>query len=129
MDLRKEFDAILKGYGHHIFLRRVDNPFEGNEEVRYRNVLEKHTVRHMISGSATLMFQQNEEAGGLIFGSDVIYYFRWNVNPGPQDQIYENLDLPPEDRKIYSIDQVMPMRGDGGRVEYWVAGATKIYPD
>lgn len=129
MNLRDEFDSIMAKYGHAVYLQRVTNPFEGNEKLTYSTTLEKWMVRSMnpfTSGGLPGLVQEQPE--GLEFPAEMVFWFRWNVNPGPGDRIYENLPGYPNNQVIYTIDYADAKRGDGGRIEFWAIGATRISP-
>ena len=132
-ELRLVFDDILKEWGHDILLQRVLNPFEANQSPRYTDengdtVLERHTVRHTYPGSRALGSVAQEELEGVLYKFEYVYYFRHSVNPISGDRIYENLERYPNDLNTFIIDAVIPMRGKGGMVVYWIAGVTRETP-
>jgi hypothetical protein len=63
-----------------------------------------------------------EKTQGLTVSSEVIYYLQDFVNPKSGDRIYEEL---PTGNEIFKIDFAAPIRGRGGKIVYWIAGATK----
>lgn len=125
MSIETEFDSILKKWGHNIYLQRVEDRYNGEKFV-YKNVFERHTVRHVSAFNLAKAQQQNEE--GVGFDSSMIYYMRADVNPLPGDRIYENIENYPNNTATYIVDSAVPMRGEGGRVSYWSVGATKESP-
>jgi hypothetical protein len=62
-----------------------------------------------------------EQPEGMDAEVDLIYYFKWDVNPKSKDRIY---DQNPVGMRRYIIDWTLPMRFQNGRIEYWAAGVT-----
>ena len=124
-NISSEFDSILQKWGHNIYLQRVENRFNGEKFV-YKNMFEKHTVRHILASSQQNAAQENIE--GLVFNSSMIYYMRHDVNPLPGDRIYENIENYPNNTVTYIIESAIPMRGENGKISYWSIGATKESP-
>jgi hemolysin-activating ACP:hemolysin acyltransferase len=52
----------------------------------------------------------------------VIYYFQDTANIKSGDRIYEDYS---SGQQIFLVDFSAPVRGRGGKVVYWVAGATR----
>ena len=129
MDLRKEFDIFLKKYGINVMLQRVDNAYTPYEEPHYKNELEIHTVRSMHPRGSQVTDAVEEEMEGLTYDADMIFYFRWDVNPTSTDRIYEYRERYPNNQLMYVIDFADPKYGQGGRIEYWVVGATRSDPE
>lgn len=122
MDLRAEMDAELRGYGHNILYQRCTNSGAYSQEY------ERHTTRHRYPASVGLPSAEQSQMEGLTHSVDMIYYFRWDVNPRERDRIYED-DIRYTTYVMYTIDYAVPMRGVGGRIEYWVAGASRQEPN
>ncbi len=73
----------------------------------------------MLSGFANIL---EENTQGLTVSSEVIYYFQDTANIKSGDRIYEEY---PSGQEIFLIDFSAPVRGRGGKIVYWVAGATR----
>ena len=63
-----------------------------------------------------------ENAQGLTVSSEVIYYFQDNASVKSGDRIYEDY---PNGQEVFSVDFSAPIRGRGGKIVYWIAGATR----
>lgn len=126
-DLRRSMDGILRKYGHVVYLQRRLPDSITSSKVRYSSKFEKHTVRNMHPSSTGLASEAEEEAEGLIRNSDRVFWFRWTADPREGDRIWQ--DDPrmrfKEVPEIYKIDMAHPLRGVGGRIEYWVCGCTR----
>lgn len=123
--INKDFDSILKKWGHNIYLQRVIEHFNG-EKLRYDNTFERHTVRHVSASSLTNSKQEHME--GIVFDLSMKYYMRVDSKPLPGDRIYENIESYPNNIVTYIIESVIPMRGEGGKISFWTVGATKESP-
>lgn len=66
---------------------------------------------------------------GLTNTSQRTYYFLPDVNPYEGDRIYESEERTEDKQSIWSIDQVVGMRGVRGEIIYWIAGVTRIKPN
>lgn len=126
MNLRATVDSIMNRWGHDILLqRRVRDTGTGvyrlRENAGFTNQLEKHTVRQRLPGSESLTNAIEERIEGKVADVDLVFYFRWNVVPDKGDRIY---DKDPRGYFTYIIDWAFPLRFQGGRIEYWVAGVT-----
>lgn len=130
IDLRNVFDNILRQWGHDVFLHRVVNPKAPYDVPRYAQnsegapVLERHTTRHTYPGSRALGSIAQEEIEGVLHDYEYIYYFRHNVEPRSGDRIYDELGERDGGDVMYTVDMAIPMRGRGGRIEFWAAGVT-----
>lgn len=120
--IRNEFDSILRKWGHNIFLQRVLDPFDG-EKLKYSNIFERHTVRHVNATGYTN--QKKEEMEGIRFDQAMVYYMRYESSPSLGDRIYENIEKYPNNTITYIIDTVTPMRGESGKISFWTVGATR----
>lgn len=136
-NLRRDMDRILRDYGHNVFLRRRDRSLPWTEDVRWvtdedgNPLLEKHTVRHMHPSSVALSGATQQETEGVVTNVDRVYWFRWDVNPTEGDEVldFKPSGMPPvQKQETYHIDYAQPMRGNGGRIEFWAAGATRTDP-
>lgn len=126
MDLRAEFEGVLKEYGHNILLQRQlsSTPTADNEgRPTYTNTWEKHTVRHRYPDDPSQIAQ--EEIQGVNHDVDFIYYFKWDAKPSEGDHIWEYYQLDDDNKHLFTIDYSVPMRGFGGRIEFWTVGATR----
>lgn len=126
-NLRKSFDTVLMRYGHNILLQRRLSPYSA-EGPEYSLQLERHTTRHMHPSSRLLSNIAQEMPEGITHDSEMVYWFRWNVNPASGDRIYENIDIYPNNQEIFIIDKAIPMRGRGGRIEFWACGVSQERP-
>jgi len=118
MSMKSEFEKIIRNYGHDIFLQR--HTLDDKGLPIYDTTFERHTIRHRLSSNRSLTGAQREMMEGVLNTSERIYYFRTDAIPSERDRIYE------EDDTKWSIDQVMPLRGENGIISYYVAGATRI---
>lgn len=129
---RQSFDGIMRHWGHDIFLQRK-NP-SGNG---FQDRLEKHTVRHMYPANRGLPQIVDEEMEGLVYNADMIYWFRTDASPREGDRIYERDNryeghanrAARSGQTTWLIDFALPMRGRGGRVEFWTVGVTREEPN
>ena len=120
---RRVFAKVLKDWGHDIlYQRRISDDFV------YCDILERITTRSMVARNATLAMGLQEGAEGYYVNSEYIYYFEHNVNPKSGDRIYEESFDSLEDARIMVVDDCYPYRGRGGKVSYWIVGATKEKP-
>lgn len=125
MDLRAKVNNILARWGHDILLqRRLTATASGvyGSDYTYAEKLERHTTRHRLPGEGSgLTGVVQEQAEGIDAEVDLIYYFKWDVNPKSGDRIY---DQNPTGVRRYVIDWSQPMRYQNGRIEYWIVGAS-----
>ena len=147
IDLRKEFEKIMRRWGHNVYLQRRiydhrdDIPDEDKATTNfYEKKLEKFTVRYTFAGRKTALTSVAEERiEGIVHSSDRVYYFPYFANPGEGDRIYQHVPgtrevLDPDGKpvrkysEIYLVDFALPLRGHNGRIEYWMAGATREEP-
>lgn len=138
-DLRKVVYRILRDYGHDVHLQRRIRDKEIGQYFtqQYSRRVERHTVRHMHSSSVALAGATQQEREGVVSNVDRVYWFRWDVNPAEGDII---IDSKPTDGMTGSkhvrrepekfvIDYAQPMRGNGGRIEYWACGVSRTGPE
>ena len=90
--------------------------------MKYDSKLQRYTTRSYYPGSSGFANAMQEKTQGLTVSSEVIYYLQDFVNPKSGDRIYEEL---PTGNEIFKIDFAAPVRGRGGKIVYWIAGATK----
>jgi hypothetical protein len=114
----KTFKNILKQWGHNILIQRLTDP----SCMKYDSKLQRYTTRSYYPGSSGFANAMQEKTQGLTVSSEVIYYLQDFVNPKSGDRIYEEL---PTGNEIFKIDFAAPVRGRGGKIVYWIAGATK----
>jgi len=119
IDLQKSFAKKLKQWGYNVLLQR--KTLNGN----YENTLEQVTTRSVFPGGMINSRSTEEETEGIAVNSNVIYYFESSVNPGEGDRIYEEMPNSPDPYIIYVIDTSSPMRGKGGKIVFWIVGATR----
>lgn len=137
-DLRRVFKNVMTGWGHDVLLqRRVLRSQTGlyglEDNNGYTEKLERYTVRHRfprISKAASSQFEAQE---GITRDVDILFYFPWDAKPKEGDRIFEPDDRFDDGRtntgySSYTIDFALPMRGVGGRVEYWECGCSREIP-
>ena len=122
VDLRRTMVGILKKYGHNIFLQRRINT-DNSSIKEFGEVLERHTVRSRFPGSLAAV--QNEGIEGVLHNADMIYYFKWDANPNEGDRIYEHYERNSIDVRVFTVGYALPMRGRGGRIDFWTVGAKR----
>ena len=123
IDAKRMFEKILREWGHDVFLqRRLSDDFV------YSDVLERHTTRSVYSRSIALTNAKEEVPEGIITNSELVYYFKKEVNPKPGDRLYEESYNSLDDAIIYVIDDSYGVRGKRGEINYWIVGATKEVP-
>lgn len=123
IDAKRMFEKILREWGHDVFLqRRLSDDFV------YSDTLERHTTRSVYSKSFALTNAKEEVPEGVITNSELVYYFKKEVNPKPGDRLYEESYNSLEDTIIYIIDDSYGVRGKRGEINYWIVGATKEVP-
>jgi len=117
-DPKRAIKRILKEWGHNIFLQKLLD----EKSMKYSEKMIRYTVRCMYPGSQSFSTLMKELPSGLAVNSEVVYYFQDMANPKTGDRIYDDL---PNGTEIYNIDFTAPIRGRGGKVVYWIAGATR----
>lgn len=136
INMRSEFDKIIKNYGHNIYLqRRIYSTGEGIYQIPpnlkeswYSDKLEKWTVRETFAGRKTALTDIAEERPeGIVHTVNRVWYFQWNSNPREGDRIYEN-DPRFDGGEIYLIDYAQPFRGEHGKIIFWEVGGTREGP-
>ena len=127
MSIKSDFDAILKDWGHNVYLQRATLD-EHNNRV-YSTALEQHTTRYTVGIHRNLPRTQDEAMEGVLNPTDRTYYFRSDVNPYEGDRIYDYLDRAENDQEVWLINSSVAMRGEDGQISFWVAGVTRIIPN
>lgn len=122
-NLNRTFKEVLRKWGHDIlYQRKLDDR-------NYSSKFERITTRHMYPANSVLVNLTKEVSEGTIVDSaEMLYYFDCSVNPRQGDRIYENIKSHPQPDSVYRVDYAIPMRGKFGKIEYWVAGATREKP-
>jgi hypothetical protein len=149
VDMREELRKILEGdgptdppQGHWVVYRRMNmsvrSAYWDNEE--YKEAVggppwayedEVHLVRYsQVTSGGLVRFFEMEAPPGVIHVNYRIYYMKHDVVPKRSDYIYEvqwsdhsvkpaigQLVLPDEDK--YNINDIYPLRGDNGRIEFY----------
>lgn len=115
---QKTFKNILKQWGHNILIQRLIDP----KTMKYESKLHRYTTRSYYPGSSGFVNAMQEKTQGLTVSSEVIYYLQDFVNPKSGDRIYEELATGNE---IFKVDFAAPVRGRGGKIVYWIVGATR----
>lgn len=139
IDLRKEFEIVLQETGHYILLQRTKKglrcrcwserylePIENcpicngtGRVVRIERHLSRRDSASQIVSSPNLT--QQAPIGRMSLDAQR-FFFKHDAHPQVGDYIFEvgwNKETPTHLQKIYAINEVQPMRGDRGRIEYW----------
>lgn len=122
--MRSQFEGILKKWGYNIYLQRRVDPYN-TDTAQYERALEKHTVRSVYKGKASLETAAQEELEGVTHDFDLTFYFMWDANPKRGDRVYESTIEGVDHQVTYLIDVALPMRGIKGEIVYWIVGATE----
>lgn len=121
---------ILRDYGHDVLLQR-------KRDGKFLQKVERHTVRYM-EPSARMGLNQQEQLEGITTDVDVVYWFLPNALPREGDRIWERDERYPKvkvDGKTFTnvttwiIDFALPVRGEGGMVEFYACGSTRESPN
>lgn len=137
IDLRKEFENIMRRWGHNVYLQR--RIYDHRDDIPeddyittnfYSKTLEKYTVRYTFAGRKTALTSVAEERiEGIVHSADRVYYFPFFAAPGEGDRIYQSDPRNTDKVETYLIDFALPHRGRRGRIEYWSVGATRESPN
>lgn len=120
IDAKKSFEKILREWGHDVYLQRILP--NGNHSERFERV----TTRHVGQQGANNAVSMAEMVDGLQTKYDMTYYFQGEINPKEGDRIYEGYSMKAsKNYTLYRIEAVTPMRGKGGKIVFWVAGASR----
>jgi hypothetical protein len=139
IDLRAEMDGILDGYGFPVLLQRSGKKIrcvcwsEKYQEADstclrcagqgYVSRIERHQTRRMSAVqiiSRPALSQQTPL--GKMYVDAQTFYMRHDAHPKAGDMIYEvgwRGHKPTHLIQAYRINDVVSMRGEGGRIEYW----------
>jgi len=115
---QKTFKNILSQWGHNVLFQRLMD----SKNMKYESKLQRYTTRSYYPGSSGFANAMQEKTQGLTVSSEIIYYLQDFVNPKSGDRIYEEL---PTGNEIFKIDFAAPVRGRGGKIVYWIVGATR----
>jgi len=150
INLRDEMHELLFGSiskpqrGHWIIYRRFDTTkkTENYDEV-YRTGVDGHAYEYtdtlIMSRRDPSFSPESHEAStpmGILQGGKDAYFFEFDVEPRPEDQILEftwdNHTVKPKLNIItdgvydkFNIKEVFPYRCDSGRIEYWICFVNK----
>ena len=125
-----DFENILRNYGHDILLQKRIQTVTCGNEVSYEPNLERHTVRHTVPATRGLPTLLQDKMEGVVATSERIYYFRKGAFPYTGDRIYEFDEAESRvGKSTWIVDEVLPMRGSGGQIIYWMAGVTQERPN
>lgn len=126
----QDFDHIIKSYGHDILLQKRVQGSSLTNKAEYNPKLERHTVRHMVPATRGLPTLLQDKMEGLVASSERIYFFRRDAYPYTGDRIYEYDDSEKRvGQSTWIVDEVLPMRGAGGKIIFWMAGVTQERPN
>jgi hypothetical protein len=124
IDLRKEFDEILRSFGHKIIYARVTDmpctePIENHDRCKKclgtGRVLEyEGKVVRKVAASIPESWPRatNLKAIGNWQIPAYMYYMRYDTNP-------QSMDLIIDGDQILGVSFVDPLKGNGGRTEYY----------
>lgn len=143
-DLRLVFKNLMQKWGTNVYLQRknyaavAQGPYKDAPNHGYSVPVERWTIRMHIPGrgSTRLASTRNEEIEGIVTDVDMIFYFPWDSNPKEQDRIYvsdDRYNVPTNTdysgHELYVVEYAMPMRGWGGRIEFYEVGAVRKDPN
>lgn len=145
IDLRKELDNILSNFGYYVILQRTSRKIrcfcydEKLQEAKSNCLacggtgwigrLEKHVTRKD-EASDIITYPdkiKQTDIGKMASPSDV-FYFKHYVHPQVGDYIFEvgwTNNKPTNLLTVYRINHVQPVRGTGGRIEYYWAACKR----
>ena len=146
VDLRKEFDGIIKEFGRHYLLVRndktqrcscVDTLYNTAKDkcpiclgTGYINSVEKLAGRDTVAAVPETLPRMitNTEIGNMAVPSRR-FYFYYDTMPKRQDLVIVcgwngNKPIIDEYTEIYEINHVEPKRADNGRIEYFIASSS-----
>jgi hypothetical protein len=142
VDMRREFDSLTKEYGSNMMLVRLNkkrpckclDSLYGSARSEcpiclgtgYTNKVEKVLGRHSTS-AASAKSPDATPAGDILDASNQ-FYLRYDVRPEIGDVMVVcewDGDVPVFDEyaEVYKLNYVEPIRGDGGRIEYFIGYA------
>jgi len=127
MRMKSDFDGILRRYGHDVYVQKRILDDKGN--ISFSDTLTKYTVRHSLINNRALPQSRIENEEGITNTADRLYYFTSEANVYEGDRIYEDEPDAPGGKTVWSIDQVLRMKGNHGDLVYKVAGVTRIRPN
>lgn len=127
--MRNEFEAVLKSYGHDVFLQRKSQDPTKEENELFSTVLERHTTRFSVFGTTGLENVAMQMPEGMVNSDSRVYYFKFDVYPFEGDRIYEHEPRAMNGQSVWEIDIAHPMYGVGGILAYWVTAATRLEPN
>ncbi len=149
IDLRKEIKKILTENGWPVLLQRTHRQMrcrcfnsvtqEADSKCPYClgkgwvSTIERHLTR---SDGATQIVSnpnlQETTPQGKVWITALNFYFMYNVAPKVGDMIYEVgwMGLKPTNLiAVYEINNILPHRGDRGRIEYYEAATKAVTLD
>jgi hypothetical protein len=111
--LAEEFIAILKEYGHNVYLqrRKLENesgPYRMVANGRYNPVIEKWTTYRWFPGARMNVRKDRLTPLGLVDGIDGIFYFQPEAQIKNGDLIYEETPHERTVQNIYRIENAIP---------------------
>lgn len=141
MDLRKEFDKLLKQYGHYILLQRTSRKIRCRcfDEVRQEPLnscsiclgkgwvskIERHKVRYDSSIAQTSRGTLSTMTpAGAMWTDGKLFFFRHDVDMKVGDMVFEvgwdpkNPHKPTHVIRSYELTDMFEYRSDNGRIEY-----------
>lgn len=140
VNFRDEFDEFMKDYGYPILLQRIGGKLrcrcwnEKYQEADSRcpicvgtgwvSRMERHTVRDKSAGQAMqrMGLGQQTEIGKIWIDAKTIYMSH-DTHPKVGDYVYEvgwtNAQKPSHLIHTYRVNDIIAVRGDNGRIEYW----------
>jgi hypothetical protein len=147
VDLREQFEGFIEQYGQMVILQRLNmnihcqycwNEIYGEADPQcphclgrgYASQLERHVSRRMSSLNAHRQQLLTQSAPGPELIDELFWWFEWDVNPQLEDMVYEVTWIDGSYRLVdklvtaYRVNYAVPMRGAGGRIEFWRVAAS-----
>lgn len=120
INVQRTFKNILRQWGHDVYIQRKLN--NGNYSEKYELITVRAVPQSGIKNAKSL----TEDDNGLYLQYDSVYYCEPDILPKEGDRLYEDYSSQINvAQSRFLIEAVTPVRGRGGKVEYWVIGATR----
>lgn len=144
INFRNEFDEFMEDYGYPVLLQRAGRKIRcrcWNEKYQeaeskcpicigsgWVSRIERHTLRHKAAPVISRSGMLNQAEVGKMWIEGRVFYMRHDSHPRVMDLIYEvgwtESQKPSHLMNTYRINDVVPNRGDNGRIEYWTVSTT-----
>lgn len=131
MDLKSEFESILREHGHNVYLQRrrdedESGPYREVAGGRYEPGAEKWTVWRWFPGARRIA-EQTFTPEGYVDGIDAVFYFQAEAEVKMADLISEDTPHERAPRATYRVEKIVPYY-DGVRCIYLAAHVKKLDP-